>query len=77
MLKIKEYRRKKGISQSELAKMVNISTGAIGHYEIGAREPNLETITKIAIVLDVNPTDLIDFKKIIDKLGKEQIDKLD
>lgn len=76
MLKIKEYREKKGISQAKLAKLVNITAGAVGHYEIGFREPNLEMITKIAIALEVDPSDLIDFKKILDKLGQERLDQL-
>lgn len=76
MLKIKEYREKKGISQAKLAELVDLTSGAIGHYEIGSREPNLETITRIAIALEVEPTDLIDFKKILDKLGQERLDQL-
>lgn len=77
MLKIQQYRKKKGISQAKLAELAGISAGSIGNYEGGHREPNLETIAKIAVVLEVEPSDLIDFKKIIDKLGQERLDKLD
>jgi transcriptional regulator with XRE-family HTH domain len=52
--RLKELRNKKGLSQRELAKLLNLSFGAIGMYEIGKREPDYETISKIATFFDVS-----------------------
>ncbi len=50
---IKKYRKQKGLSQSELADLANISRVAIGNYERGNRTPNIEIVKKIANALDV------------------------
>ena len=54
MNKIKEYRKKAGLSQAELAQKVGISEISIRKYESGERRPKLETLISIAKVLDVD-----------------------
>lgn len=51
--KIKEARIKKGLTQKELANAANLSEIAIRKYEAGSRQPKIETLQKISIVLDV------------------------
>lgn len=46
--KLKKLRKEKGITQSELAKIVGVSTSMIGMYETDARKPSYEVLTKIA-----------------------------
>ncbi|OOF51437.1 hypothetical protein BKK54_03230 [Rodentibacter genomosp. 1] len=58
MNKIKDYRYKAKLSQNELAQAVGLTTGAIGLYERGLREPSLKTIKKLAQALKCKPTDL-------------------
>ena len=48
MLCLKELRNAKGITQTDLAKHLGISTSAIGMYEQGRREPDNSTLVKIA-----------------------------
>ncbi|HDL1943277.1 TPA: helix-turn-helix transcriptional regulator, partial [Mannheimia haemolytica] len=48
MNKIRQFRRAIGLSQQELASVIGVTTGAIGFYERGLREPNLATIKKLA-----------------------------
>ena len=47
-VKIKELRERKEMSQAELAKMLNLSPSTIGMYEQGRRQPNHETLEKLA-----------------------------
>ena len=50
---MKEKRKAKGISQSMLADRVGIHVRSIQNYEAGKREPNLETLSKICLELDI------------------------
>lgn len=45
---LKSLRKSKGLSQSELAKILDISTSSVGMYESGKRQPNFYTEEKIA-----------------------------
>lgn len=53
MKKIKKLRLEKGLSQKEVANFLNISSQAYGHYENGKREPDLDTLIKLAHLFDV------------------------
>ena len=53
-VKLKELRESKGLSQQKFANMMNISQGTVGNWESGIREPNFETISKIANFFDVS-----------------------
>ena len=61
--KIKSLRREKGLNQSELAEMANISRIAVGNYERGNRQPNIDIMKRIAAVLEVSANDLLYDKK--------------
>ena len=50
---IKKYRKQKGLTQKELASKVGVAASTITKYEKGDLEPSLDTIKKIANVLDV------------------------
>jgi len=46
--RLKSLREKKGLSQSDLAAIFNISASTIGMYEQGLREPNIDRLNKLA-----------------------------
>ena len=46
-------RRAFGRTQAELAQHMNVTVGAVGNWESGTREPNLDCIIAIAQFLDV------------------------
>lgn len=46
--RIRELREQKGVSQSDLAKQLNISRQGISLYEQSKREPKLSTWEKLA-----------------------------
>jgi transcriptional regulator with XRE-family HTH domain len=48
MKRLKSLRREFGLTQPELAAELKISKGAVGHWEAGTREPNLEMVHTLA-----------------------------
>ena len=52
--RIKEIRKSKGLKQTELAEMLEVSPGGLQQWENGKRSPKLETIRKIAGALNVD-----------------------
>lgn len=78
--KIKYYRKRIPMTQSELASKSGISLRALSNYESGLRTPSLEILIKIAKALNIQVTDLdpnipiweeFDAKYDIEKLLKE------
>lgn len=57
--KIREFRLKAGLTQTELAKKLGIPYQSIGQWERGLRSPKYETLVKIASALDVFITELV------------------
>lgn len=53
MLYLKELRENKGLTQSELAKILSVSPSSIGMYEQGRREPDSETLRKLSSFFNV------------------------
>ena len=51
---LKHLRMREGYSQAELADKLNISKSAISMYEVGKREPDFETLEKIADLFNVD-----------------------
>lgn len=52
-------RKRAGISQERLALDAKVDRAAISVYENGGREPNLRTVLKLALKLDVRPALLL------------------
>lgn len=57
--KIKNARKKAGLSQAELGDLLGVTQAMISSYEKGVRNPKLETVRKIADALGVYISDLI------------------
>ena len=47
-IRLKELRSKKGISQADLARELNVSVGAVGNWESGTRSPDAKMMQRIA-----------------------------
>lgn len=59
--KIKEYREKAGMKQTELAELVNVRRETIVHLENGKYNPSLKLAMDIAGVFDVTVEELFEF----------------
>lgn len=51
---LKEFREKKGLSQTELANRVGLKQTTISQYENGSRRPNLSMAKKMAEALGMS-----------------------
>ena len=52
--RLKELRLKKGLTQTELGEKVGVKQSTFTNWENGKREPNFETIIKLADLLEVS-----------------------
>ena len=55
---LKALRIKKGMTQEQLATKLNTTKAAISRYEKDQRQPKLEILTEMAMILDATPDDL-------------------
>lgn len=51
--KLKSARKRKGLSQAALGKLLGVKAQTIGRWETGKSEPNVETLNKLCEILDV------------------------
>ena len=80
--KLKDLRKEFGITQIELAQKFNIANGTVGNWESGNRQPDYETLQKIAAFFNVSIDYLLDVsidseaishaRQTVKKLAEEQ-----
>ncbi|MBI3379452.1 helix-turn-helix transcriptional regulator [Candidatus Gottesmanbacteria bacterium] len=58
-IRIKDLRKKAGLSQEELAERAKLDLTSISEIESGLRNPSVKTIHKIALALKVTLKDLL------------------
>jgi transcriptional regulator with XRE-family HTH domain len=61
-----------GISNAEVARRAGLTERRYGNYVTGRREPDLNTLIRISVVLGVTPNDLL-LEKAKGKLSKENV----
>ena len=85
MMRLKELRKLKNISQKEIAKELNLTDVVVSKYERGECDPSIENLIKIAKFLNVsvdtligNDSDIIDLttldedrKFVVKKVARE------
>lgn len=77
MIRLKELRETKGISQKELADFLNLTQVQISKYELGKNEPDLSTTKKIANYFNVTIDYLLgSSEEDIVLITKEDLDNL-
>lgn len=62
-LTLKEIRKERGISQTQFAKDLGISRGALVNYEKGTRFPPIEVLIKVSKIFDIDIDTLISDKQ--------------
>lgn len=82
---LKIARERKGLSQKDIAEGIGVAKSTYSLYESGNREPNVQTIKKIADMLNVSADELLgleDEPQTIaahfdgDEYTEEEIDKI-
>ncbi|MET3046481.1 helix-turn-helix domain-containing protein [Flavobacterium covae] len=68
-------RKKKGLSQADLGKIIGTSGDVIGRYERSNLTPSIDVVTKIADALEVSIDYLTGKSKII--LDKDMLDRME
>ena len=58
--KILEYRKKKGLSQEQLAEKIDVTRQTISNWELGETSPNPEQLKKLSSELNVSIDELLD-----------------
>ena len=64
--RIKQLRKKKGISQSELAELIGVKTNTVSTWERGTRKPDFEALNLLSNYFEVS------FEYIIGSSDKEE-----
>lgn len=76
--RIKELRQRKGLTQEQLADMVDVGERNLSKIECGNNFVTAETLSKIITALGVEPTELFNFRHLDEKeeLKKELIEAI-
>lgn len=76
--RIKELRQRKGLTQEQLAYMVDVGERNLSKIECGNNFVTADTLAKIITALEVEPTELFNFKHLEEKeiLKKELIEAI-
>lgn len=56
---IRRLRKQKNMSQDLLSGLAGIARSHLSMIETGVKQPNFETIWKIAVALDMKPSELV------------------
>jgi transcriptional regulator with XRE-family HTH domain len=79
--RLSELRDRRGYTQEELANLLGISRAALSHYEKNRREPDFETLTKVADLFHVSIDYLIGRtdhpEKVLDPEVRDFVDNLE
>jgi len=75
--RLKHYREAAGLTQGELASLINASQGAVGNWEAGTRKsPRAVTLHAMAQALSVEPHVLLGESKTTAALPKSELQLL-
>lgn len=64
MIRVAELRKARGMSQTALARALDISTQAVGAWEVGRNVPKTEMLPRLAQALGCTIDELFDKKEV-------------
>lgn len=62
---IRTYRKKKGLTQEEMANRLGVTAPAVNKWENGVSQPDIQLLAPIARLLDVSLEELLSFRETI------------
>ncbi len=63
--RLAEELKQSGLSQTEIAKRINIKQPTVGQYLSGRAMPALDTFANLCVALDLNPAEILCIDKTI------------
>ena len=75
--KIRELRKKSGMTQHQLAQRLGISSSAVGMYEQGRREPDNKTLLELCSIFDISSDYLLGKDEPVESGVREVSDVFD
>ena len=60
MIKIRHYRRKRGLTQTKLAKYLGVSSQTLSNWERGLTEPDIHSLCSLSSILRVSIDSLLE-----------------
>lgn len=76
---IREYRKRKGLTQKQLAEAIGVSTPSIRLYELGKRTPSEEMLCQIADALEISsealhPYNVASAREVLEMLFRMEVE---
>lgn len=69
---IRQYRKARGLTQHDLAKLVNVSEKTISSWEVDRTEPKMEAVENLAAALGISKSELIGEELTENKLSERE-----
>lgn len=68
---LKELRKEKGLTQEELAEMMNVSNRSISRWETGSNMPDLDILIELSDYYEVDLREVLDGERKSEKMNKD------
>ncbi|MBZ9633224.1 helix-turn-helix transcriptional regulator [Clostridium sp. FP1] len=72
-MRVREYRSKYNLTQTQLAKMLGVSRQHISAIELGHNKISIDILEKIYLLLDTSPCQMLDYPCLEDCRGVDKI----
>ncbi len=70
---IRYYRKLRGLTQSELAELINVSEKTISSWEVDRTEPNMEAVENLSVALGVSKSELVGEEMTEERLSQREL----
>lgn len=70
---IRYYRKLRGITQAELAELINVSEKTISSWEVDRTEPNMEAVERLSVALEVPKSVLVGEELTPERLSSKEV----
>ena len=74
--RVRELRKAKGLTQQDLADMINVTKVSVCCYEKGTRTPNLDTFVDLINALDTTAAYLLGMDNVVVAENEENYNKI-
>ena len=58
-MKLREIRKRNGLSQERLSELSHVDRVSISRYETGKKKPSVDNLKRLAVALDVTTDELL------------------